>query len=164
MDFHRGSRGKLDLADGVVLRLGPQLLHHGIRMDRGRVAGLAVVNGKGLVMLPGPIQGAMNAFVLLGLPLIQRLSGRGEQVIRMKARLNRRWEARSRFADFTKVVYLKVSRSGAVIEADPIVGETESISVLSDANAFLVVPEEVRAIEAGQEVEALLLPGFSFSH
>jgi len=158
------SMGRLDLADGVVRKLNPQLLHHGIRMDRGRVAGLAIVSGRAVIMLPGPVQGAINAFVLLGLPVIQRLSGGRELVVRTKVRLSARWKARSKFADFAKVVYLRISGTGAAIEAEPIVGETESMSVLSGANAFLLVPEEVKTIEAGEEVDALLLPGFSFAH
>ncbi len=158
------SVGRLDLADKVIRRLKPQVLHHGIRMDRGRVAGLAVVGGKGIIMMPGPIQGAMNAFFLLGLPMIKKLSGRDELGTSVVARLTRRWEARRRFPTFTKVVYLKVHSTKKGAAAEPLLAETESMSLLTDSNAYMVVPEEVRTLEAGHEVEARLLPGFSFSN
>ncbi|MDV3277085.1 MAG: molybdopterin molybdotransferase MoeA [Nitrososphaerales archaeon] len=157
------SVGALDLAEDVVKRLKPKVIHHGIRMDRGRVAGVAVVKNKPVVMMPGPIQGAVNAFILLALPLIQKLSGGGDEVVRVRARLTRHWEARRRFPNFTKVVYLRVFPTRGGTAAEPMLGETESMSLLAKSNAVTVVPEEVRSMEAGQEVEAMLLPGFSFS-
>jgi molybdenum cofactor synthesis domain-containing protein len=157
------SVGKLDLAEEVIARLEPRAMSHGLRMDRGRVAGLAVVGGKGIVMMPGPIQGAMNAFVLLGLPMIEKLSGRTDTAIKVRARLTRRWEARKKFPNFTKVVYLKVVQSRTGAAAEPLSAETESMSLLTESNAYAVVPEDVTSIEAGREIEANLLPGFSFS-
>ena len=157
------SVGKLDLADEVLSRLRPNVLCHGLRMDRGRVAGLAVVKGKGIVMMPGPIQGAMNAFILLGLPMISRLSGGKVPETAVSAMLTRQWEARKKFPNFTKVVYLKVIRTGNETIAEPLAGETESMSLLTDSNAYAVIPEEVTSLEAGREIEARLLPGFSFA-
>lgn len=156
------SVGKRDLAGEVVSRLRPSVLFHGIRMDRGRVSGVAVVRGKGIVMMPGPIQGAMNAFLLLGLPMIEKLAGREDILMTANARLTRQWQARKRFPNFTKVVYLRVSRTGKDSLAEPLAGETESMSLLTDSNAFAVIPEKVTSIAAGGRIEARLLPGFSF--
>jgi molybdopterin molybdotransferase/putative molybdopterin biosynthesis protein len=127
------------------------------------VAGVAVVKGKGIVMMPGPMQGAMNAFLLLGLPMLQKMSGRRAYTVTVKAKLTRRWEARKRFPNFTKVVYLRLFQLPSGTSAEPLLGETESISLLAESNAYVVVPEEVTAIEAGREVDAHLLPGFSFA-
>ncbi|MDG6900641.1 MAG: molybdopterin molybdotransferase MoeA [Nitrososphaerota archaeon] len=156
------SVGKLDLADDVLSRLRPKVLCHGLRMDRGRVAGLAVVKGRGVVMMPGPIQGAMNAFILLGLPMIEKLSGRSAVRMTMGAKLTRRWEARKKFPNFTKVVYLRVFQSRTGVAAEPLAGETESMTLLTDSNAYAVIPEEITSLEAGREIDAHLLPGFSF--
>ncbi len=157
------SMGPFDLVDDAVRSLKPGALHHGIRMDRGRVTGVAVVRGKPVVMMPGPIQGALNAFVLFALPAIQAVSMAGDETIRVRARLTRRWEARRRYPDFTKVVYLKLTEGARGLEAEPLSAETESMSLLVRSTAVAVVPEEVRSMEAGQEVEAMLLPGVSFS-
>jgi molybdenum cofactor synthesis domain-containing protein len=156
------SVGRHDLGDQVMARLRPRVLCHGLRMDRGRVAGVAVVKGKGIVMMPGPVQGAMNAFVLLGLPMIAKISGMRSFGMTVNAKLTRSWEARKRFPNFTKVVYLRLFQSRGGTFAEPLAGETESISLLADSNAYAVIPEEVTRLEAGRTVDAQLLPGFSF--
>lgn len=156
------SVGKADLSEKVISKMRPKVLCHGIRMDRGRVSGVAVVNGKGVVMMPGPIQGAMNAFVLLGLPMIDRLSGRKEARMIIRVKLARRWEARKRFPNFTKVIYLRVFQAQSGVSAEPLAGETESMSLLTDSNAYAAIPENVTVLDAGSEIDAHLLPGFSF--
>jgi len=158
------SVGKLDLGDQVLSRLRPRVLCHGLRMDRGRVAGVAVVKGKGIVMMPGPIQGAMNAFVLLGLPMIAKVSGMKDTKLTVSVKLTRPWEARKRFPNFTKVVYLRLFQTESGTFAEPLAGETESMSLLTDSSAYTVIPEHVTSIETGRVVEAHLLPGFSFSY
>src|SRR5437879_8674984 len=71
------SLGEADLVEQTLRRISKKSrIIHGIRMDRGRVAGIAAVRGKPIVMLPGPVQWAMNAFVLLALPLILRMPSR----------------------------------------------------------------------------------------
>ncbi len=155
------SAGGHDLGEEALERLRPDALVHGLKMDRGRVAGCAVVGGKPVVMMPGPIQGGMNAFLLVGLPLIRRVSGGAGTVMKLTVRLRSGWEARRRFEGFVNVVYLKVTREKGVVVADPMVGETESMSLLTGSNAFAVVPEGVAALKAGEELEALLLPGLS---
>ena len=157
------SVGTLDLAEDVVASLKPSVLFHGIRMDRGRVAGAAVVKRKPIVMMPGPIQGAVNAFLLLGLPMIRKISGRTDEELLVRARLGGNWEARRRFPNFTKVIYVRLSFGGPGPVAVPLTGETESMTTLTKSNAFVVVPEGTTSLKAGEEVDALLLPGFSFA-
>ncbi len=131
-------------------------------MDRGRVAGIGAVNMKPVVMLPGPVQGAMNAFLLLALPLLSRMMGRAESKSYISAHLSRDWIARNKFRDFTKVLYVRLEREGGEYGASPIVGETESISVLTDSNGFVVVPEQITQLHRGENVMVRLLPGFSY--
>ncbi|HMD78942.1 MAG TPA: molybdopterin molybdotransferase MoeA [Nitrososphaerales archaeon] len=153
------SVGKRDVVGEAVSRLHPDVSHHGIRMDRGRVAGFAVVKGKPILMMPGPIQGAMNAFLLFGVPTIDLLTGGKGSLLKTSAHMKGGWNAREHFSGFTKVLYVRVQ--GEV--AEPIVGDTESMSVLTKANGFVVVPEEVTKIQAGEKVEVKLMPGFSFA-
>lgn len=156
------SVGKRDVVGDSVARLGPEVVFHGIRMDRGRVAGLAVVGGKPVVMMPGPIQGAMNAFLLLAMPFVRKLSGQSNVGLALPARLSHGWEARKRFPNFTKVIYVSLRATDRELVAKPMTAETESMTLLSRANAFVIVPEEVTAMAAGEMVTALMLPGFSF--
>ena len=158
------SLGEADLVEQTLHRISKKShIIHGIKMDRGRVAGIASVRGKPIVMLPGPVQGAMNAFVLLALPLILRMTSRRDSSAFVRARLSTSWKARKKFPGFTKVLYVGLERKGKELLARPVVGDTESITVLTDSNGFVVVPERIRELRAGEEVSVRLLPGFSYA-
>ena len=154
------SAGGKDLIVDAVAGLRPDVLIHGIKLDRGRVTGVACVRGKPVLMLPGPIQAAMNAFLILGVPLAEELSGWERQDMEFVCKLGSDWEGRKRFSDFKKVVYVRL-RKGDETTADPLLGETESIRILTDADAYLVVPEGVTRLTAGTPVKVRLVPGFS---
>ena len=158
------SVGKHDLVQMAISSLGrPGMIAHGIRLDRGRVAGLAVLKAKPIVCLPGPIQAALNAFIVFAYPMIRILSGRLRRKTGLifHANLTKCWQARKKFPDFLKVVYVKLSYCKNSFKAQPLAGETESMSLLSKANGYILVPEKVRKMIAGQTVPVYLLPGFS---
>jgi molybdopterin molybdotransferase len=155
------SMGSHDLAESALSKLRPEAAFHGLRLDRGRVTGGAVVGGKPVLMVPGPIQAATNCLLVLALSLIRRLLGGAELLTRLPVRLSGDWEGREPYRDFTKVVYLKVSRQGSILSAEPLVAETESMRLLTASNAFAIVPQEVTGLKKGQVVEAVFLPGFS---
>jgi molybdenum cofactor synthesis domain-containing protein len=155
------SAGKHDFVIDAVSSLGPDALIHGLRLDRGRVTGMASVNGKPILMLPGPIQAAANAFLIAGVPIIERLSGSTGTGLSIPCVLAASWEARKMFPNFQKVVYVKL-RAGRQALAEPIAGETESMKLLVEADGYFVVPERIKRLEAGNRVEVMLVPGFSF--
>jgi molybdopterin molybdotransferase len=155
------SMGTRDLAESALSKLRPKAAFHGLGLDRGRVTGGAVIGGKPVLMVPGPIQAATNCLLVLALPLIRRLLGGTELVVKLPVRLSGDWEGREPYRGFTKVVYLKVSRQGSILSAEPMVAETESMLLLTASNAFAIVPQEVTGLKKGQLVEAVLLPGFS---
>ena len=154
------SVGAHDLVGSVVSDLHPEVLFHGIRMDRGRVSGVALVDGRPLVLLPGPIQGAMNAFLLLVAPIVQRLSGRIENGMEVGCKLANDWRARKKFSHFTKVVYVSL-KSGSETLASVVEGDTESATVLTNADGYIVVRENVTKLKKASRVRVRLLPGFS---
>jgi molybdopterin molybdotransferase len=155
------SAGERDYVTAAITGLRPQVLVHGIKMDRGRVAGISVVKGKPIVMMPGPIQGAVNAFLLLALPVIEVLSGTRGKESELLCSFGGTWEARRKYADFRKVVYVRLS-GGPRPTAEPLLAETESMKMLSDADGYIVVPESVTRMEDGVMVPVKMLPGFSF--
>jgi len=154
------SAGKHDLVIDVTSKLQPEVLVHGIRADRGRVTGVATVKGKPILMVPGPIQAAVNAFFLLGIPLVETLSGRRRTGMEIPCVMGGAWEARKRFPGFQKVVYVKLKQGNQTV-AEPLKGETESMRVLSEADGYMVVPEGVGKLEVGSQVRVRLIPGFS---
>jgi len=158
------SLGSLDLVGEALSKfVRPSHIIHGIKMDRGRVAGVTVVRGKPVIMLPGPIQGAMNAFIIFVAPMIRAIGGRDTKArVPLRATLTEAWEARRRFPYFTKVVYVKLTLTDHGPKAKPILGETESMTTLTEANGYVIVHEEKTEIPKGGKVEVHLLPGFSY--
>ncbi len=158
------SVGKKDIVETTINSIGlPGVIVHGVKLDRGRVSGLAVINKKPIVILPGPIQGALSAFIVFVRPLIRLFSGLSQKNdLTILATITENWDARKKFINFTKIVYVKVSRYGNDFIATPQIGETQSISLLYKSNGYLVIPEEVTHIMAGEKIEVNLIPGFSF--
>jgi len=156
------SAGRRDLVVGAVSSLRPDALVHGLRLDRGRVTGLASVRGKPVLMLPGPIQAAANAFLVVGVPIIRELARSKEATLSVPCVLGASWEARRRFSDFQKVVYVKL-KAGHPAVAEPMAGETESMKLLTEADGYFLVPENVKRLEMGSRVNVMLVPGFSFA-
>ena len=156
------SAGTRDLVVGAVSSLRPDALVHGLKLDRGRVTGLASVRGKPILMLPGPIQAGANAFLVVGVPIIGELSGSKATGLSLPCVLAAPWKARKRFPSFLKDVYVKL-KPGPRLMAEPMSGETESMKLLSDADGYFVVPHQVSSLDAGDPVEVRLVPGFSFA-
>jgi molybdopterin biosynthesis enzyme len=139
------------------------VLIHGVKLDRGRVSGLGVIDGKPICMLPGPIQGALNAFIVFVRPLVRMFSGLNQKSdLKIVAAITENWQARKKFANFTKILYVSVSRVEEMFLAKPIVGETQSMSLLTKSNGYVIIPERVTSINAGEKIEVNLLPGFSY--
>lgn len=161
------SVGEPDLVDSAIRSFGRSntALVHGVRVNRGRVMGCAVVRGKPVVILPGPIQGALNAFIVLAYPLIRLQLGRGlETPPWVPATVDEAWEASGKFKDFDQVVYLTVRRdpSGSPdLVATPSGAATEKVSFLTSRNAYALVPGSQPSLSKGERVRAHLLPGFS---
>jgi molybdopterin molybdotransferase len=160
------SVGDRDLVAESVNAIGePGIIVHGIKLDRGRVTGLAALRSKPIIILPGPVQGAVNAFIMFAQPLIRSMLGLppySKPVL--AAKLMQDWDARKRYQRFTKILYVKMwlSRSGE-IRALPVTGETTNITVLTKSNGFVLIPERITALKKGQQVKISILPGLSFS-
>jgi molybdopterin molybdotransferase len=160
------SMGEHDVVEESINSMGsPGILVHGVKLDRGRVAGVGVIKGKAIIILPGPIQGSVGAFVVFVQPLLRFLSGLPEfSRMGKNCTLAKRWEARKKFHDFVKVVFvqIKLTKYGK-FKAIPVIGETAAMTVLTRANGYILVPEKTAAIEAGEQIHVNLLPGLSYT-
>ena len=160
------SVGLRDLVAESINDIGkPGILVHGVKLDRGRVTGLAALRSTSVIILPGPIQGAVNAFIVFAQPLIRLMLGL-QPFIKpfISAKLTEDWNARKKFQNFTKIVYVRMRllESGE-FHAKPITGETTDITVLTGTNGFILVPERLTTLKSGQQVKINIFPGLSFS-
>jgi molybdopterin molybdotransferase len=160
------SVGLRDLVAESINDIGkPGILVHGVKLDRGRVTGLASLRSRPVIILPGPIQGAVNAFIVFAQPLIRLMLGLQPYIKPfISAKLTEDWNARKKFQNFTKIVYVKMSRTASGdFYAKPISGETTDITVLTETNGLILVPEYVTTLKRGQKVKINVFPGLSFS-
>jgi molybdopterin biosynthesis enzyme len=157
------SVGELDLTEKAIADSGkPGVLVHGMKVFRGRVMGFGAVEGKVIVILPGPIQGAVNAFALMAYPVIRSFLGRGfEEPPSLPATVGGDWDAANRYPDFTKLVYAKLNAEGAELVAEPSKGESEKITHMTRNDGYILVGEDKVTLKRGERVRVHLLPGLS---
>jgi molybdopterin molybdotransferase len=158
------SAGKQDIVKSTInLMTSSEIIAHKIKLDRGRVTGLAAVNKKPILIMPGPIQGTLNAFFVFARPLISLFSGRTTfNVFTISAIMVEDWTCRKKFHDFRKIVYVNLIKLKDKIYAKPVIGETQSISLLVNTNGYMTVPENVTNLFRGDVVEVNVLPGYSY--
>jgi molybdenum cofactor synthesis domain-containing protein len=161
------SVGKYDLVEAAINSIGkPDLLFHGIKLDRGRVTGLGITKGKPIIIMPGPIQGAINAFIVFAYPLLKLLSGQlNRKPLSILSTMTEEWYARKKFSNFTKIIYVNLrNQQNGEFEANPVIGETETMTILTKSNGYIIADEKTTHIKAGEKVKVQLLPGLSYTN
>lgn len=158
------SAGKQDIVKSTIKSMtSSEIIAQKIKLDRGRVTGLAVVNKKPILIMPGPIQGTLNAFFVFARPLISLFSGRTTfNVFTVSAMMVEDWTCRKKFHDFRKIVYVNLIKIKDKFYAKPVIGETQSISLLVNTNGYMTVPENVTNLFRGDVVQVNVLPGYSY--
>ena len=158
------SAGKQDIVKSTLDSMTSSgIIAHKIKLDRGRVTGLGFVNKKPIIVMPGPIQGSLNAFFVFARPLISLFSGQNTiSVFGISATMVEDWTCRKKFHDFRKIVYVRLTKIKEKFYAKPVVGETQSISLIINTNGYLTVPESVTNLFKGDVVQVSILPGYSY--
>ncbi len=146
------SVGEKDYVSVVVKNLG-NLIVHGVSMKPGMPTGLAVINGKPVLLLPGFPMAALLAFYTFMPKIVERLLGikilkkKGEII---KAIAKRRIPSSSGIRTFARVIYkngfvepLRTSGSGI-------------ITSMIKANGLVVIEEDKEGIEEGEKVDVTL--------
>jgi molybdenum cofactor synthesis domain-containing protein len=150
------SVGRGDLVPDIINELGkPGMLVHGIAMRPSLPTGLAVVNGKPVISLPGLPVSAMFAFSTFVEPLILRMLGTEQDPQpKIRARTTRRVVGVPGFRTFVRVLVRE--RDGRLF-AEPLRAPGSGIlTTLTRANGIVVVPENVEGYDEGAEVEVQL--------
>jgi molybdopterin molybdotransferase len=160
------SVGTRDETANAVAALGPPgVWCHGLAIKPGKPtllaecrvgpdsAGLDGSAGTGVpvIGLPGNPRSALVVFRLIGMPLIRLVGGctAPPPAPSTRARLSRDLASATGRLD---VVQVKVS--GGV--ATPLFGASALLSVLTEADGYIMIPEEATGLDAGTEVEVTL--------
>ena len=150
------SVGPGDMVPKVIDSLGsPGMLVHGVAMRPSMPVGLAVIDGKPLISLPGYPVSAYLAFLEFFPVLVSRLLGSSFMPRpKVKAKLSRRVAG---ILGSKTYVRARVSKTDHGIVADPV--RTSGAGILSSlvqANGFIIIPEQVEGYEENEYVDVEL--------
>lgn len=143
------SVGQKDLLPRLIGELGT-MLFHGLATRPGRPTLAAVVDNKLVMNLPGfPTSCLMIAYVLL-VPVVRKLARLPEWKPRtVQVTLVHEVRSREGIRQFL-TVRIRNSRAESAYK------ESSTITSLSHADGFIIIPEDVTHIPAGTEVSAVL--------
>ncbi|MGB9134131.1 MAG: gephyrin-like molybdotransferase Glp [Candidatus Bathyarchaeia archaeon] len=129
---------------------------HGVAMRPGMPTALAVVHGEPGIILSGNPVAAVVGFEVFARPLIQRLLGtRGALRARLKAKLTRRVVGVLGRRVFLRV---RVAEQRGEFYAEPVgVKGSGIITTLTNANGYVVIPEDREGLRENELVTVYLL-------
>lgn len=147
------SVGDIDLV-GTELRRRSELFIQGLKLQPGRVGGVAVVDGKPVIMLPGLIHSTVNVFNYLAAPILAHIleMSLNQLVLNVEASMNESVELQ-RWLNFKRVVWVTLRiRGDGKYEAYPNVADASNISSISKSHGFIEVPPGKSFISLGERV------------
>jgi molybdopterin molybdotransferase len=149
------SMGKYDLVEGVLAELGAEFYFDAVAIRPGRPAVFGVCRGKPVLGLPGNPVSTMVTFELLGVPLVDALSGAPPRPLPLaKARARHAVRKKAALAHFLPA---ELSWENGEAQAAELAWQgSGDVAALARANCFLVVPETKLEFAAGDWVDVLL--------
>ncbi len=150
------SVGKRDLVPEAVKSLKPTLYVHGLSIKPGKPTGFAVVSEKPVFMLSGYPVAALVGFEAIIKPWLHRKCGLPAALRpKAKAKLARRVASTPGVRDFLRV---KLVKKNETLYAEPLrLTGSGLLSSITEADALLIIPEEVEGYDEGAEVEVEIL-------
>jgi molybdopterin molybdotransferase len=146
------SVGSRDETANAVARLGPPgIWCHGLAIKPGKPTLLAECDGVPVIGLPGNPRSALVVFRLIGMPVVRLVGGCTAALPEpsARARLSRDLASATGRLD---IVQVKVSDGLAV----PVFGVSALLSVLTEADGYIVIAEEATGLDAGSDVNVVL--------
>lgn len=143
------SVGARDQTAAAVGRLGPPgIWCHGLAIRPGKPTLLADCGGVPVIGLPGNPRSALVVFRLIGMPLVRQVGGCTDPPAEptVRATLERDLPSATGRLD---VVQVRL-RDGV---ATPLFGLSALLSVLTEADGYLVIPEDATGLDSGTEVD-----------
>jgi molybdopterin molybdotransferase len=147
------SVGGLDLVPEVVNKLGkPGVIVHGVALRPAMPTGVAMLEGKPVLILSGNPVAAVIGFEVFGRPLICKLLGMPQTEFRpmVKAVLMRRITSVLGRKTYVRV---RVTMKNGDLFAEPVSAKgSGSISTMTQSNGYLIVPENREGISEGETI------------
>lgn len=142
--------GRDDRAVTALAEAG-KVLFHGIGIGPGETTALGLVGARPVLLLPGRLDAALAAWLLIGRPMMARLSGATERETFFPATLTRKVAGAIGLAE---VVPVRLDNG----EAEPLASGTWPLAVLARANGWILLPAASEGHPAGARVEVRPLP------
>jgi molybdopterin molybdotransferase len=136
--------GSNDTSVSTLARLG-RVEAHGIALSPGETAAFGLVEARPVLLLPGRIDGALAAWLLLGERILARLAGNREEPRAVAAQLSRKVASNLGLAELIPVRL----RGG---EAEPLGSGYLPLQTLAQANGWILVAADREGHPAGASV------------
>jgi molybdopterin molybdotransferase len=143
-------RGRRDQAVRTLATLAA-LEMHGIGLTPGTTAGLASLAGRPVLLVPGRLDAAVAAFLVLGRHLLARLSGRPSIEPGTEAVIGRKIVSTVGLAE---VVLVRHGAAGL----EPIAREAFPLAALARAQGWILVPANSEGLAPGARTTLWTLP------
>jgi molybdopterin biosynthesis enzyme len=136
--------GRNDASVTTLARLG-RVEAHGIALSPGETAAFGLIETLPVLLLPGRIDAALAAWLLLGERMLARLAGSREQPRGLTARLTRKVASKLGLAEL-----IPVRLRGA--DAEPLGSSYLALQTIMQADGWILVPADREGHPAGTSV------------
>lgn len=136
--------GARDNSVTTLARVG-KVAAHGIGIAPGSTAALGEAGGKLVLIVPGRLDGALSAWLLMGRRLLGRLAGTTSATIASRYRLARKVVSTVGVCEFVPVCFVES-------QVEPLGGGFLPHAALARADGYIVVPAASEGYAAGSEV------------
>ena len=153
------SVGTLDYARQVIDELvslydGSKILLHGIAIKPGKPTLISSIQGKPVFGLPGHPMAAYFMYKIFVSPLIARMMGNKQRHTTQRAVLSVNIPSNNGREEFVPV---RLTENDGFWKAEPMMGKSGLISVLSEAGGYIRIPRDQEGVMADTEVTVYLL-------
>lgn len=142
--------GRRDASVKTLARVG-RVEVHGIGIAPGETAALGAVGTRPVLLVPGRLDAALAAWLVLGRRLLARLAGRVETEPASSEVLTRKVTSTVGIAD---IVLVRRVETGV----EPIASSYFPLAAIARADGWILVPSESEGLPAGSRVELRPLP------
>jgi molybdopterin molybdotransferase len=142
--------GRHDASVRALAHLG-SVAKHGVGLVPGETAAIGSIGARPVLIVPGRLDAALAAWLVLGRHLLLRLTGRTSPDPGTPARLTRKIASAVGLAE---VVLLRRTQDGV----EPIAAEYFPLHTLGEADGWVLIPPECEGFPPGATVDMHALP------